>query len=171
LLRCPYCGSTKVIRDDKNGYFVCAVCGAVIKEIYEDDIKNHVLVDISKESKKLKENAEVHTQTKIFKANLATIISSDDQYEQPEDKRAKLKVLNLLMDLAPRNLLVNVILRRAIIKYIVTRAQGYPHKTALRKAASEAGVSMRSLEKVIKKYRPLLWYITLRVLNELREAR
>lgn len=157
-MKCPYCGSDKVIWDYANGCLVCSECGSVIDQIYssetyydiEDEntlIPNFLYSDLAKKI----ENADKF-QKELSNDNLRKFII----YNGSIVRESSLNSLKLIENNEKLLLLYDIVdslpkFKSKSIKYKLALALYFYDKKEFEKISKNLNISDKYMKKIISK--------------------
>ncbi len=145
---CPCCGSTRIIVDAQNGSLVCQDCGCVIEEGLIDDYNpgRKEEEEMYPRKRRIVGKPLPPGDTSSWGAriiNLAKMLGGD-----PPDN------VKRIADSLPRVISVRSRTKLALAYYIYERSEGNSKTRAIAIASKKTGLSKRSLERIIRRYRP-----------------
>lgn len=145
--KCPCCGSTRIIVDPQSGSLVCQDCGCVIEEGLIDDYNPG-----GREAERYPPKRRVlgkhlppgdTTSWGVRRIGLTKMLGGD-----PPD------YVKRIADSLPHVISVRSRTKLAIAYYIYERSEGNSKTRAITIASERTGLSKRSLERIIRRYRP-----------------
>ena len=159
-MKCPVCGSTKVIENPITGELVCKVCGTVIDENPIDD-RDYYLQEWGNYN--ISGNRLRRYRLRVIAEKLAAIDSSSWGKHKTRDilsieDREKVEFVRseLLSKILPKYKIFKSRTLNALAFYIVERSEGMSKTGALKTASEKTGVSLKTLERIIREYRDSL---------------
>lgn len=149
--KCPVCGSTRLAVNPITGELVCQDCGTVLEENPFDDTPVPPHYDPLHHQKR--------ARRAMVERRMREVISSLDTRRWGEHQRSRgfEEVDQELISQLKTGFPPYRILRRrtlaAVAVYVRERSEGASKTDALKSASRRTGVSMRTLERIIREYR------------------
>jgi hypothetical protein len=157
-VRCPCCGSYRVIEDPLTGNLVCQDCGCVIKENLIDD---YAWKPPSKPRYPLRKRVlkqAIHlADTSMWGKRIPPTRATGILNQNPPDYI--IKIMNNL----PGIISVKERTRIALSYYIYERSEGNSKTGSLIVASKRTGVSVKTLTRILRRYRPWIEEVIRRV--------
>ena len=148
-MKCPNCGSSRIALDPLRGVLVCQECGTVIEENIIDDSE----ISYRFPKKELYINKKIirisHSTQDLLSTKNWGLVNHRRQLEEIPNK------IRYIFNKIPRNMIPKTRTRLAIAYYIYERSEGNTKTMSLRIASKSTGVSIKSIEKTVRRYR--LW--------------
>ncbi len=142
-LRCPNCGSLRIIMDPLTGTLVCQDCGTVIDDAPIDDYAMHP--------------RGIHWRLRRLKVNQVLYKVDTSGWGNRPDPKDPIKIIpKYIIKIAsniPKWIPIKYRTRIALAYYIYERSEGNSKNRALRIAALKSRVSSKTIERILRQYR------------------
>ncbi len=146
--RCPCCGSNRIIVDPLSGNLVCQDCGCVIEEGLIDDYNPGKKGEEERYPPKRRVLGKPLPSGGTTSWGMRRIGPTKVLGGDPPDHVKK--IANSL----PHVISVRSRTKLALAYYIYERSEGNSKTRAIAVASEKTGLSKRSLERIIRRYRP-----------------
>ena len=145
-VKCPYCGSSNLIWDNKSGDIICAVCGSVIDKIYCEsaDIEEEIVIASSEVFKKHREQLKKIKETREKKMviyNGSLIKESSLNAMKLIENNEKLLIIYDIID--------NSTLKTRNIKYKLAIGLYLYDRNEFEKVEKSLGISEKYMKKIL----------------------
>ncbi len=146
--RCPCCGSNRIIVDPLSGNLVCQDCGCVIEEGLIDDYNPGKKGEEERYPPKRRVLGKPLPSGGTTSWGMRRIGPTKVLGGDPPDN------VKRIADSLPRVISVRSRTKLALAYYIYERSEGNSKTRAIAVASEKTGLSKRSLERIIRRYRP-----------------
>ncbi|MEB3805923.1 MAG: TFIIB-type zinc ribbon-containing protein [Desulfurococcales archaeon] len=157
-MKCPLCGSTKVTLNPLTGEIVCSTCGAVLEENPIDDTYT--------QGRRTPYHGGFSSNYRVRTRFYRVITLDSRNWGLKKTGNSNKKHLSLKENYPEINHIVGFLTSKlmknrsfksktltAIAIYMAERSEGASKNAAMRSASKLAGVSLKTLEKIIREYR------------------
>ncbi|MCE4601431.1 MAG: TFIIB-type zinc ribbon-containing protein [Desulfurococcales archaeon] len=157
-MKCPICGSTKVALNPLTGEIVCSTCGAVLEENPIDDTytRDRRIPYYESLSSNYRARARFYKVLTLDSRNWGLKKANSHNTNRPSLKGDHPR-LNHIVGFLTSELMKNRSFKSrtltAIAIYVAERSEGASKNAAMRSASKLAGVSLKTLERIIREYR------------------
>ncbi|MCE4629726.1 MAG: TFIIB-type zinc ribbon-containing protein [Desulfurococcales archaeon] len=168
-MKCPYCGSVKTAINPLTGEVVCQLCGTVIVENPIEDepyIRQEYTMNQKTGIKRI-------WRERLYRKKVAGLETSH-WGKQPDSKKPsaqhneaiKLDLIELVRRGLPKHRVFKARTINAIAVYVKERSEGASKKSAIQVASATTGVSVKTLERIIREYRDWVEEVVRRAARE-----
>jgi transcription initiation factor TFIIIB Brf1 subunit/transcription initiation factor TFIIB len=142
-LRCPYCGSTKLVWDSETGYLVCGSCGTIIEPLFDNTptgaflpVHRPPLIIAKPKPTQPRKDKKIHINRKNKK-------EKENKYIEKIKKKYILLINQLNINCSPR-------LADALSYYLALREIGFIKKYSLIVTSNKYNISKKYIEKNLR---------------------
>ncbi len=173
LKKCPYCGSTKLIYDNQRGIVVCASCGSVIEEhLIEDNYMGKTQKNDARKIRGFINREDYLILTNLIGKQPPKIESSYTIANYAREKALSYsksnsipldKISKIIEEQIPLIKTRRQHVKLALSIYLIERLDGASKSNALKTASKYTGANIRTLQKLLHRYRHYIYDLEERV--------
>lgn len=168
-MKCPYCGSAKTAINPLTGEVVCQLCGTVIVENpIEDEPYTRQEYTMNQ-----KTGIKRIWRERLYRKKLTGLETShwgkQPGSEEPSARHNEtidLGLIELVRSGLPKHRVFKARTINAIAVYVKERSEGASKKSAMQVASATTGVSVKTLERIIREYRDWVEEVVRRAARE-----